>query len=450
MTHRQNRRRFMQTTAAAGAAGVGFFASSSPKESRAANEQIAFACIGIGGKGSSDSQDAQRAGDIVAICDIDDGRLDGAAKKEGFTKAKKYNDWRKMIDEMEGSIDAITVSTPDHSHGVAAGASIAAGKATFVQKPMTRTIWEARQLGRLAQKHGVKTMMGNQGTANRGLRKAAATIQAGALGTVSDVHVWTNRPVWAQGGDRPKEAPIPEGLHWDLFLGPAKERPYGRGYHPFSWRGWWDFGTGALGDMACHTVNMPFMALDMRDPVAVTAESSGHNKDSYPKWSKILFEFEERNGRAPLKLHWYDGGQRPDVAIFADGKFPSRKNRDGEEQIFASGCLVVGDKGQLFTGDDYGAEYTLHGGAEQPEVEYEASPGHFAEWVRAIKGGPEATSNFVDYAGPLTETILLGNLSVWGGGRVEWDAASMTPKGRPELMDLVRPEYRSGYEMPSV
>lgn len=450
MTHKQNRRRFIKTTAVAGAAGVGFFASSLPRESRAANEQVAFGCIGIGGKGSSDSQDAQKNGDIVAICDIDDGRLDGAGKKEGFTQAKKFNDWRKMLDEMADSLDAITVSTPDHSHGVAAGASIAAGKATFCQKPMTRTIWEARQLGLLAEKHGVKTMMGNQGTALPGLRKAAATIKQGALGTVTDVHVWTNRPVWPQGGDRPAVADVPEGLHWDLFLGPAPDRPYGRGYHPFSWRGWWDFGTGALGDMACHTVNMPFMGLNLRDPVAVTAETAGHNKDSYPKWSKILFEFPELDGRPAVKLHWYDGGQRPDVSIFADGKFPTKTDRDGNKSIYQSGCLVVGGKGQLFSGDDYGAEYSLLGGAEQPEVEFERSPGHFEEWVRAIKGGPEATSNFKDYAGPLTETILLGNLSVWGGGRVDWDPKKLEAKGRPELMDLVRPEYRSGYEMPSV
>jgi len=450
MTHKQNRRRFIKTTAAAGAAGVGFFASSAPRVSRAANEQIAFGCIGIGGKGSSDSADAEKNGDIVAICDIDQGRLDGAGKKEGFTKAKAYTDWRKMIEEMGDSIDAITVSTPDHSHGCAAGASIAAGKDTFVQKPMTRTIWEARQLGLLAEKHGVKTMMGNQGTALPGLRKAAATIKQGALGTVTDVHVWTNRPVWPQGGERPDVAEVPEGLHWDLFLGPAKERPFGRGYHPFSWRGWWDFGTGALGDMACHTVNMPFMGLNLRDPVAVTAETAGHNKDSYPKWSKILYDFPELNGRPAVNLHWYDGGQRPDVSIFADGKFPSKTDRDGNKSIYASGCLVVGDKGQLFSGDDYGATYNLLGGAEQPEVEFEQSPGHFDEWIRAIKGGPEATSNFKDYAGPLTETILLGNLSVWGGGRVDWDPKKLEPVGRPELMDLVRPEYRAGYEMPSV
>ena len=444
MPRKSSRRSFMQTSAVA---GVGFWASSQARVSRAANEQIAFACIGVGGKGSSDSSDANKNGDIVAICDIDETRLDQANKREGFEKAKKFVDYREMIEEMHDSIDAVTVSCPDHSHAPAASMAMKHGKATFCQKPLTHDIWEARQLGKIADEMGVATMMGNQGTANDGLRRAAKTIQAGTLGTVSDVHVWTNRPVWPQGGARPAEAEVPEGLHWDLFLGPSKERPYGRGYHPFSWRGYWDFGTGALGDMACHTVNMPFMALNMRDPVAVTAETSGHNEDSYPKWSKIVFEFPELDGRPAFNMTWYDGGKRPETDIFLDGKFPTRTDRDGNKEIYKSGCLVVGDKGQLFTGDDYGARYNLIGDIEQPEVEFEKSPGHFDEWVRAIKGGPSATSNFKDYAGPLTETILLGNLAVWCGERVEWDAENLKPTNKPELEQVVKREYRAGYEV---
>ncbi len=282
MPRKTNRRRFLQTTAVA---GVGYWVAGNARaqESSSPNEKIRFACIGIGGKGSSDSGDAAKHGDIVAICDIDDQRLDGATKRAGFENAKVYNDYRKMLDEMHDSIDAVTVSTPDHSHAPAAASAMKLGKACFCQKPLTHDIWEARRLGEIAAEQKVATMMGNQGTAEPGLRKAAAMIQAGMLGTVKEVHVWTNRPIWAQGGARPDPAPVPEGIHWDLFLGPAPERPYAPGYHPFAWRGWWDFGTGALGDMACHTVNMPFMALNLRDPISVEAEYVGSQQGQLPE-----------------------------------------------------------------------------------------------------------------------------------------------------------------------
>jgi len=294
-----NRREFLSTTAAA-AVGYWVAAGAEAKESRSPNERIAFASIGIDGKGASDSEDAGRSGDMVAICDVDDSKL-GTAGQRRFTKAKKFNDYRKMLDEMGKSIDAVTVSTPDHCHAVAAAMAMKMKKHCFVQKPMTHSIHEARVLGQLARENGLATQMGNQGTANNGLRKAAAAVQAGVLGTVKEVHVWTNRPIWPQGGNRPAVAQVPKNLHWDLWLGPAPERPYGNGYHPFSWRGWWDFGCGALGDMACHTFNMPFAALNLRDPVSVQAETSGHNKDSYPKWSVIAFDFPATDKRAAVK-----------------------------------------------------------------------------------------------------------------------------------------------------
>ena len=225
--------------------------------------------MGIGGKGESDSADAAKNGDVVAICDIDDRRLNAASKK--FEGAKKYNDFRKMLDEMGSSIDAVTVSTPDHCHAVIAAMAMEMGKHCFCQKPLTHSIWEARRLGEIAKAKKVATEMGNQGTANDSLRRAAAIIKSGALGTVTDVHVWTNRPIWAQGIARPQPVEVPSAIHWEEWLGPAPYRPFGEGYHPFSWRGWWDFGTGALGDMACHTVNMPYMALALRDPTSVQA-----------------------------------------------------------------------------------------------------------------------------------------------------------------------------------
>ncbi len=215
-----------------------------------------------------------------------------------------------MLDKMGKSIDAVTVSTPDHFHAVTAAMAIKMKKHCFVQKPLTHAIHEARVLGQLAKEHGVATQMGNQGTANSALREAAAVVKAGALGVVKEAYVWTNRPIWPQGGE-PPQTPDPAQLSaLGPVAGPGTKRPYGPGYHPFSWRGWWDFGTGALGDMACHTYNMPFAALDLRDPVSVQAETSGHNRDSYPKWSVITFEFAALGDRAPVKVMWFDGGKR--------------------------------------------------------------------------------------------------------------------------------------------
>jgi predicted dehydrogenase len=412
------------------------------KESKSPNEQIAMASVGIDGKGASDSTDAARFGWMVAICDVDDNKLAGAARRQGFGGAKKFNDFREMLDKMGKSIDAVTVSTPDHCHAVAAATAMKMKKHCFVQKPMTHSIHEARVLGELAKEHGVATQMGNQGTASSALREAAAVVKAGALGAVKEAHIWTNRPIWPQGGDRPKPQDPPKNLHWDLWLGPAPKRPYGPGYHPFSWRGWWDFGTGALGDMACHTFNMPFAALNLRDPVSVQAETSGHNKDSYPKWSVITFEFPALGDRAAVKVMWYDGGKRPAKELF-EGIDPRRAG---------TGAILIGEKGKLFAAGDYCDGIDLIGNVSKPKVEYTRSPGHFEEWIQAIKGGPAAMSNFTDYAGPLTETILLGNLAVHAaaaghGDKVEWDARNLKVKNLPGLEEIVQPPYREGYSL---
>jgi predicted dehydrogenase len=438
MAQRANRREFLQTT---GALGIGFWvaAGATAKESKSPNEKIRFACIGVTGKGGSDSNDAKAAGEVVAICDADRGIVNSEGEKR-FPGAKRYTDFRKLYDEMGTKIDAVTVSTPDHVHAVAAAMGMRMGKHCFCQKPLTHTIFEARTLGEIAREKKIATQMGNQGTAEDGVRRAAALLKAKVLGEVKEVHVWTNRPIWPQGGARPKEEPVPANLDWEAWIGPAPLRPYGKGYHPFSWRGWWDFGTGALGDMACHTFNMPFMGLDLKDPTSVEAETSGHNKDSYPKWSLIKFEFPANDWRGPIAVHWYDGGKKVD-----------RELLEGKKQA-DSGCLIVGEKGKLYSPNDYGAEFDLMGGIEAPKVEFEKSPGHFAEWVRAIKGGAAARSNFADYAGPLTETILLGNLAVWAaaegkGKKVEWDAKNLKATNSPELANIVKTEYRSGYTL---
>jgi predicted dehydrogenase len=433
---RHNRRDFLKTTALVGA---GFWVAEpaqADEKSKSALEQISFACIGIDGKGESDTGDAKRHGNIVAICDVDDQRLGKAGDR--YPKAKKFHDFRKMFDEMGKSIDAVTVSTPDHVHAVASAMAMRLGKHCFTQKPLTHSLYEARRLGEIAREMKVATQMGNQGTASSGLRKAAAMIRAGVAGNVKEVHVWTDRPIWPQGQE-PHPASVPSSLHWDLWLGPARARPYGvyaegrPAYHPFAWRGFWDFGTGALGDMACHTMNMPYMGLDLREPSSVEAETSGHNKDSYPKWSIIRYTFPARGNRPALTMTWYDGGKRPPAELF-----------EGQEPR-SSGVLLIGKKGKMYSGGDSGVGYKLTGGVTEPKVEFPQSPGHFTEFVRAIKGGPAAMSNFPDYAGPLTETVLLGNLAIWAGKKIEWDASNLRALNASEVEPLIRPEYRKGY-----
>jgi predicted dehydrogenase len=438
MASRTNRRQFLQTTAAT---GIGFWVAGGvrAKESRSPNERIAMASIGLGDKGAEDSTDAGNAGDMVAICDVDATFLNSAAKR--WPKAKKYFDYRKLLEEMEKSIDAVTVSTPDHSHAPAAALAMRMKKHAFVQKPLTHSIYEARLLGELARENKVATQMGNQGTAMSSLRKAAALLHAGVVGKPKEVHVWSNRPIWPQGGPRPKAEPAPKTLKWDLWIGPAPLRPYGKGYHPSSWRGWWDFGCGALGDMACHTMNMPYMGLDLQNPTSVVATTSGHNRDSYPKWSVITWEFPARGDRPPVKLVWYDGGKRP-----PEGLLEGRK-------ASGSGACIVGDKGKLYAPGDYAeCDPIFLGGAHDLKVEYPVSPGHFKEWVNAIRGGPPARSNFPDYAGPLTEVILLGNLAVWAadkgeGKKIAWDAKNLKTLNAPEVEPIVRPAYRTGYAL---
>ncbi|MBN2473876.1 MAG: Gfo/Idh/MocA family oxidoreductase [Pirellulales bacterium] len=428
MAIRASRRQFLKTTAAT---GIGYWVAGGvqAQQSNSPNERIAMASVGIGGKGSSDSGDAGRHGDMVAICDVDTGRLDGAGNK--FDKAKKYTDFRKMLEEMEKSIDAVTVSTPDHVHAPAALMAMRMGKHCFCQKPLTHSIYEARLMGQVAREKGLATQMGNQGTASDGLRRAAALMRAGAIGTVKEVHVWTNRPIWPQGGPRPEPKDPPEHLKWDLWLGPAPKRPYGNGYHPFAWRGWWDFGTGALGDMACHEMNMAHMGLNFHNPISVQAVTSKHNKDSFPKWSVITYEFADDDSRPGVKMVWYDGGKMPNEALF-EGQKPSGSS------------LIVGDKGKINGGQ-------LIGGTDM-EVEYPKSPGHFEEWVRAIRGGEPAVSNFPDYASPLTETVLLGNLAVWvaadgEGPKVQWDSKNMKATNIDGLESLVKPQYGEGYTL---
>ncbi|TWU30870.1 Gfo/Idh/MocA family protein [Novipirellula artificiosorum] len=422
-----SRRFFLRGTAAAAGAlatsGLPLAAEDSP------NNRLQFASIGVGGKGDSDSKAAANHGEMVAVCDVDRNRLANALKH--FPNARGFTDYREMLDQMGNSIDAVTVSTPDHMHAPASLMAMRMGIHCFCQKPLTRTIYEARLVGQVAREKKLATQMGNQGTASDTLRQCAHWLRGGAIGSVKELHIWTNRAKgwWPQGIERPPQQPTPAHLDWDAWLGVAAERPYGDGYHPFKWRGWWDFGTGALGDIACHVVSMPFMGLDLRDPLSAVAETSGHNGESFPESSIITFEFGANPWRGPVKLVWYDGGRLPPKELLG-----------GREPGPEGGSLAIGDKGILLNDQ-------LLDGAEPVQVEFPHSPGHVEEWIRAIRGGEQAMSNFPDYAGPLTEVMLLGNLAVWTGQKVEWNAAEMAVSNIKGLDTLIKPTYRNGYTL---
>ncbi|MGH7224934.1 MAG: Gfo/Idh/MocA family oxidoreductase [Gemmataceae bacterium] len=450
MSRRTNRRQFIQQT---GLAGLGFWVAGglTPAFSRSPNEKLNIAGIGVGGKGSGDIDQAGKLGNVVAICDIDDNTLNGKAKR--FPKAKKYNDFRKMFDEMGKSIDAVTVSTPDHTHAAASMMAIKMGKHVYCQKPLTHTVREARELRLAARKYKVCTQMGNQGSAENGLREAVEVIQAGAIGPVTEVHVWTNRPIWPQAPKltkRPDPKEVPPNVHWDLWLGPAPQRPYASGYHPFAWRGFWDFGTGALGDMACHTANMAFRALKLGYPTSISAENGKINPETYPAWATITFQFPARKDMPACKLVWHEGKR--------DGQknLPPKELLHGEKPP-GSGSLLVGQKGVLYSPDDYGARYLL-----LPKKDFEGfkkpakrlprngrgDGGMKEEWVRAImENKPEiAYSNF-DFAGLLTETILLGNVAMRAGKKLEWDGENMKFPNYPNAEKLLHFEYRKGWTL---
>lgn len=453
MPKRSSRRQFLQTTALS---GVGFWIASrsAAEESKSPNERIAIAAIGLGDQGNKDTRELNKLGDIVAICEVDETRLNTAGDKR-FPKAKRYSDFRKMLDEMGKSVDAVTIATPDHLHAAVALLAMRMGKHCYCQKPLTRSLYESRKMAKVAGEMKVATQMGNQHTADDSLRKSVAVIQAGTLGAPKEIHVWSNRPIWPQGNQRSEPVVCPYTLNWNLWIGPAPMRPYAQGYHPFSWRGWWDFGSGALGDMACHTMNMPFWALNLRNPISAQAETSGHNRDSFPASSKVVYEFAATNERPAVKLFWYDGGNLPGNEALGEVYELYKKQINDDKKFLKSGCVVIGEKDTLYIpGDNPDKSIKLSGDKPLPDVQFTKSPGHYEEWTRAIKGGPPAKSNFPDYAGPLAEIVLLGNLAVWmankgQGEKVEWDAKNLKCTNIEGLEPLIKPIYRPGYKLDS-
>jgi predicted dehydrogenase len=375
---------------------------------------------------------------IAAICDVDESRLAKAAEK--FPEAERFTDYRKLLEQK--GLDAVTVSAPDHIHAHASLLAMRAGKHVYCQKPLTRTIAEARRMREVAKQMKVATQMGIQGHSHSGSRQMVERVRAGAIGAVRELHVWTDRPIWPQGHPRPRATAAPAGLHWDLWIGPAPYREHHEGLHPFNWRGFWDFGTGALGDMACHNIDAAYWALDLGAPETVEAESSGINSETAPRWSVIRYQFPARGKLAPLKLVWYDGGKLPPAALA------------GGEELKSNGSLWVGDQGTLYVPDYWGEGKFLpprsfEGLATAAPVLPRLPRGlddHYREWLAAAKGEGEALAGF-DYAGPLTEMVLLGNLALRVGKKIEWDAEKLRAKGCPEAEHFIHAEYRKGWEL---
>ncbi len=420
---------------------------------KAPSDKLNIACIGVGGKGRSDTR-AAMGENIVALCDVDDTQMakfkdtikDDDEALAWFDKVKKYKDFRVML-EQQKDIDAITVSTPDHTHAVAAMMALKMEKHVFVQKPMTHTIHEARALAKEAAKAGVATQMGNQGHAGEGARLINEWIWDGAIGEVYEVHCWTNRPIWPQGIEAPKEKKrVPKSLDWDLWLGPAAMRPYHPAYVPFRWRGWWDFGTGAIGDMGAHIIDHPYWALKLTYPKTVSADSTQFTDDSYPVAEVITYTFPSRGlGFPEVKLTWWDGGLRPPRPVDLE---PGRQIGDN-----GGGIVFVGTKGKLMS-SVYGNNprlipETAMRAYDRPEKTIPRSPGIMAEWIEAAKTGKKSSTDF-SYSGPLTETMLLGCLAVRVKDEntiLEWDGDKGEITNLEKANEYLHMPYRDGWTL---
>jgi len=440
--------------------------------SRSPANKLNIAFVGCGGRGAS-LISALHDENIVAFCDVDEVRA--ANTFATYPDVRRYNDFRKMLDKEHSRIDAVVIATPDHTHAVAAMAAMQMGKHVYVEKPLTHNIAEARALLNASKRYGVITQMGNQGASMDSSIDMAEWIQAGVIGDVTAVHVWTNRPVWPQGVPTPKgNVSVPDTMKWDLWLGPAPTRPYHPEYAPFKWRGWWDFGTGALGDMGCHLVDSAYRALKLDTPYAVEANATtvwvddfieANYVDSCPPSSVVKMDFASRPGFKACSLWWYDGGIRP--------MRPAELRNDQPFGDWDGGVLFEGSRGKLMCGT-YGRNPTLlpverMDDFQPPEKTMpRITTDHQTNWANACKGQDNASSPF-EYAVPLTETLLIGNLAVrcydmkvlkegkgptdWapynypGRTRLEWDSAQMKVTNFDGANDYVSREYRKGWKL---
>ena len=428
-----NRRDFLKTTGlGATVLSGGVWSELAAEDSKSPNERLTIGCIGTANRASANIAEVKDE-NIVALCDIDKNYLDRASNQ--FPDARTYVDYRELIDKEQGKIDALVVATADHSHAPATIRAIRNGMHVYCEKPLTHTVHEARVIAEAAMKAGVATQLGTQIHASENYRRVVEMIQSGVVGDVTEVHVWVGKG-WG-GGDRPVSGQVPPAtLSWDLWLGPAPNRPFVPArYHPAQWRRWWDFGQGTLGDMACHYMDLPFWALKLRHPTSCETEGPEVHPETCPVGLIVRFEFPETVlNRGAIKFTWYDGNMIP-------------KSVAGEH-VPSSGVMFVGSEGKMFA--NYG-NYKLFpaekfAGYQPPKPTIPRSIGHHAEWIKACKDGSPTTCNF-DYSGALTEAVLLGNVAYRTGKKLEWDAQAMTAPNCPEVDKYIRKEYRVGWEV---
>ncbi len=429
------RRRFVAGSAAAGlAVTAGYWSESAAAAGRSAAEKLNVAAIGVGNRGSVNLASVNTE-NIVALCDVDQAKL--APQRARYPDAAAYRDFRELLERDD--IDAVLVSTPDHTHFHAARLAILRGMHVYCERPLAHSIWEVRQLQALAARAGVATQMGNQHHSSRGYAEVVDWVRSGRLGEVREVHCWTNRPLWPQGIDRPEPEPVPDTLAWDLWLGPAPERPYHSIYHPIRWRGWWDFGGGALADRGPHQLDPAYWALKLTLPSRISAESSPVNSETLPAWSIVRFAFPAVEDRPPVDVTWYDGGKLPPRSVTGTADPPS------------NGTMLIGSEARLFVPELGKRPIVIpaEGRARppRPEPTTTAVIDHHAQWLQACRGGPPAGSRF-EYGGPLTETCLLGNIAIRTGRHLHWDARRMAFQDDAGANEYLRREYREGWRLP--
>ncbi|MBQ17491.1 MAG: hypothetical protein CMJ65_10235 [Planctomycetaceae bacterium] len=435
---RVSRRNFL----ASAVATSGLAAASLPVDAGSPNEKLNIAVVGAGTGSVGGALNLPRISheNVVAICDIDEKYA--GPNFEKYPAARRWRDFRRMLDRQK-DIDAVVVSTPDHSHAAIAISAMRQGKHVYCEKPLARTIGEVRRMRTVARETRVATQMGNHGTYEPSFRRAVEIVRSGAIGRVTEVHTWSDRPskYWKQSIPRPRPTPpVPAHLDWDLFLGPAPTRPYHPVYHPFTWRGWWDFGTGVLGDIICHTINLAYMSLELGYPTRVSTRSEGLMPETAPKWAVMTFEFPARGKQPPVKVTWYESGKQPPRELALGHPLP------------ANGSLLIGDKGRLLQTDMYGAYYTLlpkakFAGYQPPAPSLpRARIGHHQEWIDAAKTGSATMANF-EYAGRLTESFLVGNVALRTGRTLDWDGQAMKARNCPDADRFIHAEYRKGWTL---
>lgn len=430
MAKQIKRRDFLQSSAAMGLAGVTLLR---PSRVLGANERLNIGAIGVGGRGGGDLA-AVAHENIVAICDVDENRLNAAGTKH--PQAKKYADYRQLLEQK--NLDAVVVATPDHHHAPAAARALRRGLHVYCEKPLTHTVEEARLLTQLAEKHKVATQMGTQNHEHPGYLRLVELLQSGAIGDVKEVHIITDRPGrwWAQGVDKPTgKSAIPAHLSWDLWLGPAEDRDYNPAYVPFKWRGWWDFGCGAIGDMAIHLMDPTFWALELGGKVKVTSTGPNPKPDSGPTEMVTKFEFGQRGDMPPVDVYWYEGTAKPEASI--------------AKELPMNGSLFIGAKGRIAIQHNGFAKLLPADkfvDFKTPKQTLAASPGHHQQWINACKTGSPTGSPF-SYAGPFTEIVLLGNVAYRVGKTIEYDPAQMKITNDKAANMLLSKSYRKGWEV---